>query len=212
MGALLVVGIIGIVGGAIYLGWRHEKKRTEAMGLAAQALGFQFAERDDGAIAFGFPLCERGHSRKTKNVMTGTSGGRAVVLCDYQYTISSGKNSSTHVQTVAVFTDAAGLPEFDLAPENVLHRFAGLFGYQDIDFDQAEEFSKAYLLRGPDEAAVRKVFGTEVLTFLSGEKGWSVQSRGGALAVFKSHRRCKPGEAPAFLADCLRIASAFRNG
>jgi hypothetical protein len=207
--ALIVLGSVALVGGIIYLVWRAEQQRTEAMRLAAQAMGFTFTERDDGVLALGFPLFDRGHSRKAKNVMAGEVGGRAVTLLDFQYTVSSGKNSTTHRQTVAVFAAAGALPDFDLAPENILHRFAGMFGYQDIDFAHAPEFSQRYLLRGPDEDAVRRVFNTDVLAFFTGEPGWSAQCRGGALAIFRSSKRCKPGETPAFLADCLRIASAF---
>lgn len=204
---LIVMGAAALVGGIIFLAVQAEKKRTEAMQQAALAMGFTFAERDDEVLAHGFPAFDRGHSRKAKNVMKGQAGGRPVTLTDYQYTISSGKNSHTHRQTVAVFESVTGLPEFDLSPENVLHMLATAFGYQDIDFDNHPEFSKSYLLRGTDEAAVRAVFNDDLLAFLSQERGWTAQSKGGALAIFRASRRCKPGETPAFLADCLRIAS-----
>lgn len=207
MTALLVAGVAALAGIVIYAAWRMDKKRTEAMRQAALALGFTFAERDDAVLAHGFPAFDRGHSRRAKNVMTGQTGGRPVTLLDHQYTIRSGKNSTTHRQTVAVFENLGGLPDFSLEPENVFHKIATALGYQDIDFDEHPEFSRHYLLRGADEAAIRAVFNADLLAFLSQEHGWTVQSVGGAVAVLRASKRCDPGQAPAFLADCLRIAS-----
>jgi hypothetical protein len=207
MNGLLFAGIVAAVGAAIYFAWKKEQQRTEQMRAAAQAMGFSFAERDDAVLALPFPIFGQGGGRRAKNVMGGATGGRPVTIVDHQYTVRTGKNSQTFRQTVAVFERYGELPDFDLSPENVFHKIGQAFGYQDIDFDSSEAFSKSYLLRGPDEAAIRSVFGQDLLLFLAGEKGWTVQSRGGSLAIFRHSRRCDAAQAPAFLADCLRIAS-----
>jgi hypothetical protein len=207
MTALLVAGVVAVVGIAIYAAWQMEQKRTAAMRQAAQAMGFTFTDRDDAVLARPFPAFDRGSGRQARNVMTGRSGGRPAALFDHQYTIRSGKNNTTHRQTVVVFDGFAGLPDFSLGPEHFFHKIATALGYQDIDFDEHPEFSQHYLLRGADEAAIRAVFNTDVLAFLSQERGWTVQSVGGAVAVLRANRRCDPGQAPAFLADSLRIAS-----
>ena len=211
MTALLVAGVVAAVGLAIYAAWQMDKKRTEGMRQAALAMGFTFAERDDAVLGHAFPAFDRGHSRRAKNVMMGQTGGRPVTLFDHQYTIRSGKNSHTHRQTVAVFERAGPLPDFSLGPEHFFHKIATSLGYQDIDFAENPEFSKHYLLRGADETAIREVFNADVLAFLSHERGWSVQCAGGAVAVLRADKRCDPGQAPAFLADCLRIASKLRS-
>ena len=84
-----------------------------------------------------------------------------------------------------------------------------MFGYQDIDFEQAEDFSKQYLLRGEDEARIRGTFNGTVLAFLAGKPGWSVQTRGGAAALFLARTRCDPTQVPSFLADALQILSGL---
>ncbi len=207
MTALLVAGVVAAVGLAIYTAWQMDKKRTDGLRQAALAMGFTFAERDDAVLAHAFPAFDRGHSRKAKNVMTGQAGGRPVTPFDHQYTISSGKNSHTHRQTVALFEGTGSLPAFSLGPENFFHKIATSLGYQDIDFDEHPEFSQHYLLRGADEAAIRTVFNADILAFLSQERGWTVQAAGGAMLVMRAAKRCDPGQAPAFLADCLRIAT-----
>ena len=207
---LIVAGVVALVGGIIYLAWRAEKKRTEAMAQAATAMRFAFEETADYETLGTFPLFERGRARKAKNVMRGETAGHPVVVTDYSYTISSGKNSHTYSQTVVIFERAAErLPDFELGPENFLHRIGQVFGYQDIDFEGDEEFSKTFLLRGENEDGIRRVFTPAVLAACRNHPDWSVQVRGGRMAVFRAGKRCKPEEVPAQLAAALRAVTAF---
>jgi hypothetical protein len=142
--------------------------------------------------------------------MRGSLAGRPAMLMDYQFTTGSGENQTTHRQTVALFPDAGrGLPDFELAPENIFHKIGAVFGYQDIDFESSEEFSKRYLLRGREEDRVRAAFSADALAFFAQAPGWTVQLREGRVAVYRAGRRCRPEEAPSFLAEALRIASLF---
>ncbi len=204
---------IAIIGGVIYLGYYLKKKRTEAMQRVAITMGFQFEEGDvrDTSERYGaLPLFERGHSRRARNIMTGQLAGEPAMVFDYQYRTGGGKQSHTYEQTVALFpTRGRHLPDFELGPENLLHRLGQVFGYQDIDFEQFPEFSKQYLLRGEDEAAIRTAFTSTVIAGLEQTPDWSLQSRGDTLLAFYDDRKCKPEETPAFLADALRIVSGF---
>lgn len=210
---LVIVGVVALVGGLIYFVKEMEKKRTEAMRLACQAMGFAFEEKGDldRLRFFGdLPLFDRGRSKHARNVMTGRTADRDVVLFDYRYTTGSGKNSHTWVQTVALYPNgASGLPNFDLTPENVFHKIGQAFGYQDIDFEQSPEFSSRYLLRGEDEMAIRSAFTADAIAFLAQNHGWHVEIRGGHVCVYRSGRECKPPEAPAYLADTLRVLLAL---
>ncbi len=208
----IVGGILAVVGAGVYLAWRYEKQRTAALSDVALRMGFRFAERDDSVLVPGFPLFERGRGRKAKNVMMGTSGGRAVTLFDYWYTTGGGKSSQTHSMSVALYEGFSGLPPFDMAPENFLTRIANAFGWQDIDFDANPEFSNAYLLRSPEEAAVRAAFRSDVLSFFAAARDWSVHAHGGRLAVMRAlERRCKPEDVQVFLDDCGKVAGVFAH-
>lgn len=187
----------------------HEAQRTVAMRVSAQAMGFTFAEQVPEPPGASLPLFQCGHGRRTRNVMSGTTAGRPVHVLDYAYVTGGGKSQHVWQQTVALFEGVQGLPEFELAPENILHKIGELFGYQDIDFDAAPEFSRHYLLRGPNEPAIRAAFSADALALLGQEPGWSVQARDGWLAVYRHGRRCPPTDVPALLADCLRVAGAF---
>ena len=209
---VLMGGTVALVAGVLYTTIRARKARTEAMRLVATTMGFSFEEKIPAEALGAFPLLEHGRGREGRNVLAGTLAGRPVTICDYRYVISSGKSSHEVIQTVVAFTEAQlGLADFELRPENVLHKLGAVFGYQDIDFDSNEEFSTQYLLRGRDEEAIRRVFNSRVLMLLSSQPDWSVQASAGRLLVFHSAKVAEAASIPAFAADALRLAGVFRT-
>jgi hypothetical protein len=211
----IVAGILAVAGIAFYFAFLAGKKRTAALADVALLMGFTFeakVPKERLATLGSFHLFKRGRSQRAKNLMRGKSGYGEVVVLDYQYTTGSGKSSHTHNQTVAIFpgvATAAGLPEFTLAPEHWWDKIGQVLGYQDIDFEASEEFSKHYLLRGPSETAIRAAFGTEALGFFAQNQGWSVESAGGALAVYRGEKRCTPEEFQPFLAETAAVRRAL---
>jgi len=212
----IVLGVLAFVGGIIFATQKAEQRRAAALADVALRLGFAYLAQipEEQLAALGtFQLFAHGHSRRARNVMRGRSGDVEVVLMDYQYTTGGGKNSQTFRQSVAIYPGAGrALPEFTLAPENVLAKIGQLFGYQDIDFEASEEFSKHYLLRGPDEAAIRAAFGAEALGFFAQQRGWSVESRAGALAVYRGGKRCKPEDIQPWVAEVDAVRRALARG
>jgi hypothetical protein len=198
-----VAGVLALIGGIIAVSSRMEQQRTEALAAASQTMGFAFEPDGDLEVLKGFgdlPLYGRGHSKKVKNVMTGQAGDRDVKLFDYKYTTGGGKDSHTWSQTVALFPKAGeGLPDLLLAPEYVFHKIGAAFGYQDIDFDTSPDFSSHYLLRGPDEMAIRSAFSADALNFFGQQRGWHVEVASGNVGVYRSGKRCKPDDLRTFL-------------
>jgi hypothetical protein len=142
--------------------------------------------------------------------MTGRAGDHEVKLLDYQYTTGGGNHSHTWRQTIALYPGAGtGLPDFVLAPENVLHKIGQIFGYQDIDFDSSPVFSSHYLLRGADEMAVRSVFSSDTLAFLEQERGWNVEVQGGNVGIYRAAKRCEPENLRAFLVASQAVLRAL---
>ena len=199
---LAVAAVLALIAGIFLVSVRMEKARAEALSLACQALGFSFEPDVDLEALKGFgdlPIYSHGHSRKAKNLMTGRAGELDVKLFDYQYTTGGGKNSHTWRQSVALFPKGGeGLPDFLLAPENLFHKIGQAFGYQDIDFDSAPDFSSHYLLRGPDEMAIRSAFGAGALQYFGMHKGWHVEVRGGDIGVYRAGNRAKPEDLRTF--------------
>jgi hypothetical protein len=209
---LIALGGVALAGGISYFVWAAEKKRSAALADMAVRMGFTFEPKVPAerlATLGPFHLFTRGHRRTARNLMTGKADDGPAMLLDYQYTVGGGKDSHTYRQTVAIFQGVRGLPEFTLAPEHFWHRIGSLLGYQDINFETSEEFSRHYVLRGPDEAAIRAAFGAEPLGFFAQNQGWSVESCTDSLAVYRSAKRAKPEELQAFLAETAAVRRAL---
>ncbi len=109
-------------------------------------------------------------------------------------------------QTVAAFRrDGRSFPQMELRPENVLHKIANLFGWKDIDFDNRPEFSSKYLLRGPDEAAVRRLMDSTTLAFFEKNLGWFVETENAWVLVYRDDRTVKAEELAAFCEAAKKI-------
>lgn len=130
-----------------------------------------------------------------------------VAVFDYQYAIGSGKSRATRLQTV-VLTSAANrsLPDLQMTPENPLHRLAEVLGYQDIDIDSSPEFSRRYVVRGSNEAAIRAALYPRATSYFGAHGGWTVEARSGMLAIYRDQRRPKPDDFRAFIEEAREVA------
>lgn len=211
---LALVGAAG-VGAVFYLTRRMRKKRAEAMERTAAELRLVFTpEGDETAMSAhaGFHLFSQGHSKKIRNLMRGTVRDSNVSLFDYQYTVGGGKNQHTWHQTViSLQVQGRNLPAFSMRPEHVWHKLGSMMGYQDIDFESNPVFSKKYLLRGPDDAAIRGIFTNRVLMFFESEPGLCVEADGHMLIVYRHSARVKPEAIRAFAEKGVQIAGLFRR-
>jgi hypothetical protein len=194
------------------------KKRTEAMRAIAESLEMEFvAEKcDPNTLGLdGIDLFEKGRSRQVLNLIKGTFEDTNAFIFDYHYVTGGGKNSSHHSQTVIAYEicskDGFQLPQFTCKPERFYHRFADMFGFEDIDFEQYPEFSKAYRLKGENEDSVRKIFNETVIRQLEAEseQRWNVDGSGELLVIHKNDRIIKPEDCPQFLLDCTTLLNAM---
>jgi hypothetical protein len=211
---LILGGILALIGLVVYLGHRAEKKRAREFEEAAADLGFEFAPWGDPAVLHGlreFHLFSQGHSRKMRNLLRGKAGDLEVAIFDYRYTTGSGKHQRVWNHSVVRFNfGGPGLPAFSLRPENVWHKIGSWFGYRDIDFDTHPAFSRAYLLRGADEDAVRGLFTDAVLEFYEREPGLSTEGAGNTLVFYRHSVRVGPRAVRGFLEDGFRVLALFR--
>jgi hypothetical protein len=188
---------------------RHEARRAEELKRRGRLEGLTYEEKSPDLLEAGFTglhLFKQGRGKRARNVLRGSVGGADGIVFDYHYTTGGGQSSSHHQQTVAVFALAeASPPEFELRPEHVFHKLGSAFGYQDLDFESHPEFSKAYVLRGPDESDLRRHFAAPLLRFFEKHRGWSVECGGGWLVAYRHRKRVRPGELRRFLRECGEI-------
>lgn len=214
---LLVILIIGLavltLGAILAWYWKYEKKRTEKFHHISQELGLLFLEKGDPSLQGRlkrFYLFSQGRSKKIRNLLRVETGDLEMAMFDYRFSVGSGQNSRTERQSVVyIRSSTLQLPQFALRPEGMFHKIGAAFGYQDIDFEEYPEFSKAYLLRGRAEREIRSLFDDRLLKFLENEKKISVEGEQDQLIYYRRRKRLQPEDVKEFMQEGYRIFSAF---
>lgn len=194
-----------IFGGAIFLLffiplWILGKtmgKRTKEMQNEARKRGFTFTLSGDGSFLeslkdfFLMNFVDTGYSQE-RNLLKKQENSTEITLVDLYLRSSEyrTKDKTTTSPTVLCFkSNNLDLPEFYMKPEQMLDKVASKFGYKDIDFSEHPEFSKAYLLYGKDEVAVRNLFNKSgIINLFEREKGFCIEGKGQYLVIYKRVR------------------------
>jgi hypothetical protein len=109
-------------------------------------------------------------------------------------------------------SDLFRLPAFVLFPEGFLAKMGKMFGRTDINFPDSPEFSRKYILRGDDEAAIRAIFTPALRQALENQDRVTIEGAGPLLFIFRKGRRLKPELLPARIEQDKRIAALFFAG
>lgn len=212
---LVFAGVISLIVVSAVTHYRNEQKRTAAMDAAAKSIGFTFDKETVHVFditLLPFKVFTTGHSRRCRNVMEQTGNDVSIAHFDYSYSIGSGKNRSTYSQTVTIFeSKKLNLPPFVMAPESFFHRIGEVLGMKDIDFVEAPEFSKSYLLKGTDEVAIRSFFDNSLLRFFKDRPGLCIDTLGKSFVVYNKSKRIPVDEITAELKKRIEIYTMFVN-
>lgn len=158
VGFVLLVVLV-VIGASLYA----ERRRNRAMTAFAQANGYVMDE-DVAAFRASLPrlrLFNRGDWGCLANLMRAPREDVTVAVCDYEYSLGSGRTRRVQRQTVCVLRSTKRrLPPFFARRQVALVDLVGkAFGGQDIDFDEDPAFSKAYVLQTVGvEDDVRRLF------------------------------------------------------
>jgi hypothetical protein len=207
--AIMTAAGVVLAGTLISRSRQSRRQHSEGLQAAATRLGWGYREE----IGFSaipdldrFELFGQGSGRKLRHLLTSPPGDPRAVIFEYAYTISTGKSSHTYRQTVYYTTgDLLRLPAFSLRPERFYHRVGALFGYRDINFDSRPEFSRMFLLRGDDEAAIRAHFTDPVAEFFEKKPGVCAAGMGRELLFWRPGRVVAPQEIEAFMREGIAI-------
>ncbi|MCC6332434.1 MAG: hypothetical protein IT380_00440 [Myxococcales bacterium] len=212
---LLIGGVIAVIVVIAYLAWLYEKKRTEAMEAYAQQRGWAF----EGSASVleaqldAFKLFNQGHSRRLNNAMRGAKDQVAVAVADYRYTTGRGKNSHTHNQTICmVRVPGLALPHFFARRQVAFFDAIGkMFGGQDVNFEEDQAFSKAYVLQTQSgEETLRRSFNDRARAAFLGLANRNPQVEGvGEVLLLHFSRRLKVDEVDALVADAVNLVRVW---
>ncbi|MEP7269039.1 MAG: hypothetical protein ABI844_15580 [Saprospiraceae bacterium] len=198
------------------MSWSWLSNRTPGYQIIADRLGLHFSELDDQKVLYQrhlqFKVFKIGSWRKIKYILQGVTGRNELFYSfEYFYTVSTGKTTVTYIQNIySVFLNA-NIPTFYIRPQNAFHRIGKWFGMQDIEFDTYDDFNKNYMVKAESEVNFRKFFNTEILGYLSFEKGWSIQSDGAQVIFFKEHKRMNEEMVEPFLQVANTLFSLLMN-
>lgn len=215
---LCVLGGLAFAGLCFWWGIRSAKIRREAFIEVAESMGLTSYPDGDGELLerFGaFKLFNQGRARKMKNVVQGDSGEVKLAIFDYQFTTGHGKQTRTHYQSIiSLQSPNLNCPAFTMRPEGMFDKIGSALGFQDIDFESHPTFSKMFVLKSPNEEAVRQYFSPRMLEFFETKKGISVEAGHGAMFFYRSSRRIKPEEIKDYLAQAYEVYGAMvdQNG
>lgn len=204
--------IIILIALGVWAAFRAQKRRRAAWAEQALRLGYTYQEQDLNLInrLAGLELFSRGSSREAKNVLTGRGPGADVALFDYSYVTGSGKSRTSWLYTVCVQRSSAlRLPHVVITPEiPLVSRIVELFGGQDIDFPEDAEFSKAFVVKGEDVDAVRRLLDEplrrHLLNFRKGYHSFEGRDDTWVLACMQT---IKPEQGPEFLMRAAEVIS-----
>jgi hypothetical protein len=214
----VILGLVVFFGGLVALMVYLDRKRSDKIQAVATRLGFTFRRKAtdaDKALIVGCHIANAGHGHITSNVLEAAQSDELkMTLFDHVYTIGYGKSSQQYNQTVTrMQSPVLNLPAFVLFPETFFSKIGKLFGGADINFPEAPEFSKKYILRGPDEAAIRALFNPSLLQFFEGQvRPLTIDAAGDTLFAHRTSRRAKPEELEAYVAEGKQILAKFFEG
>lgn len=206
-----VFGVLAIF--AMYVSYRINQARKEALFLLAQRLGMTFEPLDTQSIPDlydYFDCLSRGDSREASNLLIGKIDSFDLRAFDYKYCTGSGKSRQTHKLGVVVVDTDVCFHSLLIRSEGFFDRVAGAFGFDDIDFE-SDEFSRRFYVGSPDKQYAYEMIHPMMMEFLLKNPQWSIQTFGRTVLI-TNHRILGPEEfdqAFAFLRDFLRMIPDF---
>lgn len=187
MPGLLIAIFVVLAAIAVWFAWQAEKKRRAAFRAWASEHGFSYRHEHDASVRKTYGFLDRlqiGHSRRGYHLLRGEWNGRRAAAFQFRYTVGSGKHQTTHYVGVALLHLDRVFPEFLLGPENVLHRFAGAFGFDDIDFESVE-FSNAFNVRCDDKKFAYDFCHTGMMEYLLRRRETCLEQEFGVMALLR---------------------------
>lgn len=151
---LLLALLLGVVVWSVVHAQRVHRQRVAAFHAWARANGWSYHESEPPlANRFQGEPFGQGSGRQALHVMRGTHRGRHLVAFEYQYTVSHGRSSTTHRNTIVAIPIPTQRPYLQVSTEHAGHKLLELFGVRDLQLE-SEEFNRAFRIKtGSDRFA-----------------------------------------------------------
>ncbi|MFM1874323.1 MAG: hypothetical protein RL266_60 [Bacteroidota bacterium] len=107
--------------------------------------------------------------------------------------------------TVALIEVPSRIPLFTLEKEYFFDKLAALAGYDDIDFQNFQDFSSNFRLKGENEQEVREFFTASIIQFLDANLLYRIESSGEQLLIFGKQRLLSVTEFIELIGFCKKL-------
>lgn len=176
--AIILIVVVGL--GIVIAAFLSSIKRQKELSAFAMQSGFAFTPHagDHHEQYDSFDPFDRGHSRRSSNLIHGRRGAIDWEMFDYKYTTGSGKNRQTHHCGVVLARIDVVLSRMRIRPEGFFDKLAGLVGFDDIDFE-SEEFSRRFHISSDDRKFTYDLIHPKMMEYLLGAPAanWQLGSR-----------------------------------
>lgn len=211
--ALMLMAII------IFFSLFYHAARKKELRKFARRYGWKFLESwktpEELFEQTGFDFFKDKTSANVSNFIIGIENSYSKIeFFDYSYEIyepfyenEADKYRRQYFSCALILLNEGRLPAFRMEPETLLTRLGEKTGLQDIDFDEAPDFSDNYRLEGDDIAEVRKFFNRTVLYAFERQKGLRVYAKDRKLLII--NQQVGTGKIYYFLEKARDIASTL---
>jgi hypothetical protein len=216
---ILFVAAIALLLAMVAVEWRRRQAHVADCEATAARLGATYSYDPPAELLLkvqGFDLTfADGASlpRSVRDVFTLQRGQRALYLFLHEHrgSFPGEAAGSAHRESVGcIVSPSLHLPRFRLSPERPLEKIASVLGLRDVDFASHPGFSRSYYLNTEDEAAARRLFVPQLLTFFENSPGWHVEGRGDTLVIYRLRRAAVGAEElSSFAREVEEIARTF---
>lgn len=209
---LVIGGIAGVVICIILIMYLAEKKRGETIQTMATELGLAYRQEDHDTVSRlrQFQLFGKGRHQRVRNVIIADTDLLRLQIFDYQFVTGHGKSKTTHRQSVvAIEATDLNVTQFFARPEHFFDAFGSMLGLQDIDFEADPQFSKSFVLQGPNETQVRKAFHSVVREFLVQHHPCAVEGAGQILLFYQPRRRVAADRIKEYMEVGFQMSQVF---
>jgi hypothetical protein len=178
----------------VWLGWKYEQKRREALRTWATSNGWTWRPEKRRSPGLPFDLFTKGHSRYSRyhasreidDAIPGLDGC-SIELFEYHYAITShsGKRRSTthYYHYCVVARTPMDLGEVLLRDEHFGDKFVQAIGFDDIDLEDPE-FSRRFVLKAKDRREAYDLIDSGMMRYLVRHSGWTLETTGGLVFVY----------------------------
>lgn len=192
--------------------------RQERFRKWARENGWSYQAEQDRNTSYlrKFQFFETRPIERKSNVLRGEDPASGLRWMISDITFDEGALMATEVYntTAEIIYLPFSIPRFVLEKEGwfdkVFDRVLEMSGQRDIDFQLFTRFSKRFLLKGEDEAAIRDFFTPELIRFLEKREIYHIESNGEALLIFKYLRPARVEEVTKMLAYSKELVRNFK--